>query len=208
MKELRFPREVYAGEAVDEAVKVWSKFADFELRETEDHWVVEVWDAAVGRWRLVDAQADEIQRRAMSITVDVLDLPRDAFVVAGDAWLGHRSGTIDADRCGLTVLDEHGDWWIAANLIRDVASLLGVETRPWDVWGAMREPGEAIPDDDLSLYDRLAALSVGGLSGGTPSAADLDALAELVAGDDRLRIPDEVFNATRGRVEPLPRMGG
>ena len=42
MKELRFPREVYAGEAVDEAVKVWSKFADFELRETEDHWVVEV----------------------------------------------------------------------------------------------------------------------------------------------------------------------
>lgn len=73
---------------------------------------------------------------------DVLDLGRDEFVVAGDAWLGHRDGTIDADTCGLSVLDEHGDWWIAGNLLRDVASLLGVETRPWDVWGAMREPGD------------------------------------------------------------------
>ena len=42
MTELRFPREVYAGEAVDEAVKTWSRFADFELSETEDHWVVRV----------------------------------------------------------------------------------------------------------------------------------------------------------------------
>lgn len=42
MTELRFPREVYAGEAVDEAVKTWSRFADFELRETEDHWIVNV----------------------------------------------------------------------------------------------------------------------------------------------------------------------
>jgi hypothetical protein len=40
--ELRFPREVYSGEAVDEAVKTWSRFAEFSLRETEDHWVVEV----------------------------------------------------------------------------------------------------------------------------------------------------------------------
>ena len=42
MTELRFPREVYAGEAIDEAVKTWSQFAEFELSETEDHWVVKV----------------------------------------------------------------------------------------------------------------------------------------------------------------------
>ena len=42
MTELRFPREVYAGEAVDEAVKTWGQFADFNLTQTDDHWVVEV----------------------------------------------------------------------------------------------------------------------------------------------------------------------
>jgi hypothetical protein len=42
MTELRFSREVYAGEAVDEAVKTWSRFADFELSQTDEHWVVKV----------------------------------------------------------------------------------------------------------------------------------------------------------------------
>ena len=171
----------------------------------EDHWVIEIWDQAEGRWRLVDAQVDEVQRQGLSITVDVLDLGRDEFVVAGDAWLGHRAGTMDANRCGLSVLDEHGDWWIAANLVRDVASLLGVETRPWDVWGAMHGPGHVISDADLALFDHLAALTVGGEPGGVPSAADLDELAEIAASDDRVRIPDQVFNAARQQIEDLPR---
>ena len=171
----------------------------------EDHWVVEVWDGD-GRWRLVDAQVDDVQRTALGIDVDVLDVPRDRFVVAGDAWLGHRSGTIDADRCGLSVIGEAGDWWIAGNLLRDVHALLGVETRPWDVWGAMREPeADPFPPADLDLFDRLATLTVGGTIGGVPSVADLDALAEIATTDPRVRLPDQVFNANRHRLEPLPR---
>ena len=42
MTELKFHRQVYAGEAVDEAVKVFAKFGDFELSEQADHWVVSV----------------------------------------------------------------------------------------------------------------------------------------------------------------------
>ncbi len=42
MTELRFHREVYSGEAVDEAAKTWSRFAEFSLRETDEHWVVEL----------------------------------------------------------------------------------------------------------------------------------------------------------------------
>ncbi|MCA9681467.1 MAG: HxsD-like protein [Myxococcales bacterium] len=42
MKELRFSREVYAGEAVDQAVKTWSRFADFELSQTDEHWIVKL----------------------------------------------------------------------------------------------------------------------------------------------------------------------
>jgi hypothetical protein len=40
--ELRFPRAVYAGEAVDEAIKTWSRFAEFELAESPEHWIVKV----------------------------------------------------------------------------------------------------------------------------------------------------------------------
>lgn len=40
MTVLNFSREVYAGEAIDQAVKTWSRFADFTLSEAEDAWIV------------------------------------------------------------------------------------------------------------------------------------------------------------------------
>jgi hypothetical protein len=42
MMQLRFSREVYAGEAIDEAIKTWSRFAEFELAETPEHWIVKI----------------------------------------------------------------------------------------------------------------------------------------------------------------------
>ena len=42
MTELRFHRAVYAGTAVDEAVKRFGAFATFELREDPEHWVVKL----------------------------------------------------------------------------------------------------------------------------------------------------------------------
>lgn len=42
MIELRFHREVYRGEAVDEAIKVYQRFATFERAEEEDRWVVRI----------------------------------------------------------------------------------------------------------------------------------------------------------------------
>jgi len=40
MPELRFPRDLYAGEAIDEAVKRFDRFATFALSNTESEWVV------------------------------------------------------------------------------------------------------------------------------------------------------------------------
>ncbi len=39
---LRFHKQVYAGEAVDEAVKAFANFAAFELKSEDDAWVVEL----------------------------------------------------------------------------------------------------------------------------------------------------------------------
>jgi Transglutaminase-like superfamily len=50
-----------------------------------DHWVGEYWNAMERRWVLVDAQIDDRQREMFRVTFDTLDVPRDWFLVAGDA---------------------------------------------------------------------------------------------------------------------------
>lgn len=40
LHELRFSRLLYSGEAVDQAVKAFARFASFDLEQTDDHWVV------------------------------------------------------------------------------------------------------------------------------------------------------------------------
>jgi Transglutaminase-like superfamily len=47
----------------------------------EDHWACEYWNAAAGHWTLADAQIDDVQRKAFDAGLDVLDVPRDAFLV-------------------------------------------------------------------------------------------------------------------------------
>jgi hypothetical protein len=61
---LRFHRAIYAGKAVDEAVKRFAAFAAFELREEPEHWVVQL--SAPSRERQV---AGELANYALGLTV-------------------------------------------------------------------------------------------------------------------------------------------
>ena len=127
---------------------------------------------------------------------DLMDVPRDKFLVAGDAWRLCRAGDADPARFGLSSMNEAGYWWIAGNLIRDVAALCNMEMLPWDVWGGMVKPEEEIDDDRLRLFDRLASLT------GDPDAA-FDELRSLYEGDDRLRVPATVFSAALQRMDTV-----
>jgi hypothetical protein len=49
--------------------------------------------------------------------------------------------------------------FIAGNLMRDVAALNNMEMLPWDVWGAMIRPDEPPQNDQLALFDQLAAVT-------------------------------------------------
>ena len=98
-----------------------------------DHWVTEYWNESAQRWVLVDAQLDQRQRELFGIAFDPLDVPRDQFLVAGDAWQLCRGGKADPGAFG--ILDMHGLWFIAGNVIRDVAALNNHEMLPWDVLG-------------------------------------------------------------------------
>lgn len=164
----------------------------------EDHWVCEYWDAAAGRWRLADAQIDDVQKGLFPIDFDLMDVPRDRFLVAGDAWTQCRNGAADPGKFGLSMMREAGYWWIAGNLMRDVAALNNVETLPWDVWGAMPEPEAPIDDELARLFDGLAALTR------EPITSDASGkLRAIYLEDQRLTVPKTVRNAVLNREEPL-----
>ena len=162
----------------------------------EDHWVCEYWDEAARRWKLADAQIDDVQLPLFEVGFDLMDVPREAFLVAGDAWRLCRDGGADPARFGLSLMGEGGYWWIAANLLRDVAALNNMEMLPWDVWGAMPAPDEAISDEQYALFDRLAGLTR------DPDAAFAE-LRAAYGSDARLRVPATVYNAVLNRPEPV-----
>ncbi|MCU1277080.1 MAG: uncharacterized protein JWM53_626 [bacterium] len=66
MIDLRFHRDVYNGNAVDEAVKTFANFATFELREEPQHWIVRLSCPTVDREKRV---AGELGNYALGLTV-------------------------------------------------------------------------------------------------------------------------------------------
>jgi hypothetical protein len=159
-----------------------------------DHWVAEQWNGE--RWILSDAQMDPVQTKAFKLDFDPADVPRDRFIVAGQAWTAYRAGELDPDKCGLPdIPGEQGAWWIAANLIRDTAALANMELLPWDVWGRMPEPEDTIDADLTALLDDLAAVTTD-----PDTAADVRTRYET---DDRIRVPEQVRNALRKTAEPV-----
>lgn len=162
----------------------------------EDHWVAEYWSADEDRWHMVDAQLDATWQTMIRFTGDALAIRADEFVTAGHAWRAWRRGDLDAATCGLSSIGEHGAHWIAGNLRLDLASLNKVEMLPWDVWGAGWAPGEEPTDDQLALFDSVAALTV------DPDER-FDELLLRYETDDALRMDGTVRNVARGCVETV-----
>lgn len=160
----------------------------FERGKGYDHWVAEYWREAERRWVMVDAQIDDRQRQMFGIAIDTLDVKRNQFLVAGDAWRLCRAGKQDPKSFG--ILNMWGYWFIASNVIRDIAALNNREMLPWDVWGAMTQDESQL---DFALVDRLAELT-------HEPDRHFDELRAL-HGDPRLAVPGTVFNAVLNRPE-------
>ena len=168
--------------------------AYFNAPKFEEHVVCEYWNAAESRWILLDAQLDQVWLRNLKFQFDPLDVPRDQFVVAADAWTQCRSGKADPAMFGIFVGELRGLWFIAAELIRDIAALNKMEMLPWDVWGGMPQPGQQLDAGQLAYFDRLAALAT------DPDSAFRE-LRTLYKTDERVRVPETVFNAVLNRPE-------
>ncbi len=151
----------------------------FEQGKYVDHWVTEYWNDVEQRWIMVDAQLDGVQVAAVKPDFDPLDVPRERFWVAGQAWQRIRRGDVDGNLFGIAHM--WGQWYAGGNLRLDVCSLNKVELLPWDV--------ERLPSDvDDDLLDSVAALSAG-------DAPAIDGLRTLYASDPRLRPAPETITA-------------
>jgi len=64
--ELRFHRALYRGEAVDEAIKTFDRYATLGRAEEDDYWVVRIEAASEARERRV---ADELSNFALGLTI-------------------------------------------------------------------------------------------------------------------------------------------
>jgi len=163
----------------------------FEAGKGVDHWIVEYCNG--DRWVAADFQIDAVQAAVLHPDFNVLDQPSGKFLRAGEAWQGCRAGRLDPMRFG--IFDEAGYWFIAHNLVRDIAALNDMEMLPWDVWGLMPRPEDDISPELFARFDHLAAL-----------AADPDANAEELRdayGDPLVHVPDRVFNAVLKREEAV-----
>ncbi len=158
----------------------------FQPEKNADHWVGEYWHAEQRRWVLVDAQVDDLQRKIFRPSFDTLDVPRDRFLVAGAAWQACRNGA-DPMRFGVTGTKMWGLIEVFGDVMQDLAALQNIELLPWGWYGLATN--DAALESETELIDRLAPLSA------AADAAAIDMLRQLVAADDRLRVPETTIAA-------------
>jgi hypothetical protein len=100
-----------------------------------DHWVTEVWDTGEARWRLIDAEVDSDLPQHETVVIDPFDVPRDQFQVAGMAWKLCQGGKADPGQYGVMGMGNKNQWFMAANVLRDLAALNKHEMTAFDYWG-------------------------------------------------------------------------
>ena len=130
-------------------------FADYFSTRWEDHWICEYWEGRTRKWLLADSQIDSLLAANCQIEFDPVNVPRRAFMTAGEAWLACRDGKLDPNYFGHGKVT--GAWFIKINVIRDHYVLNGHETSAWDNWRAESLPGRVVREDEIALLDDLAA---------------------------------------------------
>ncbi|MGW0231983.1 transglutaminase domain-containing protein [Actinopolymorpha singaporensis] len=154
---------------------------------SNDHVIVEAYDARLERWVRFDPEIPE--------PIDGLPTPHDVpagadapFRTAAEVWKGCRTGSLNPNQFGTGPGSELGGMWFIHNyVLLQLAHRYGDELLLWDWWGAMSLPGG--PDDaTLELLDDLAdqLISVGSTGPPADSNSPDVLLRERYRGDKRL----------------------
>jgi hypothetical protein len=121
-----------------------------------DHVVVEYWNGT--NWQLVDPELPPAEHWGF----DVTNVPRDRFIVGGQAWQMARNGEADPDRFGLGPdVPIYGWGFMRGRLMQDLAALNKHEMLCWDQWSYADPELVTNPEED-ALMDQVAAITQGG----------------------------------------------
>ncbi|WP_424630539.1 transglutaminase domain-containing protein [Bradyrhizobium sp. SYSU BS000235] len=154
----------------------------------EDHYICEY--RRDGQWAVLDAQLGRRARDGMRVPFDVANVPSSGWRSAPSVWRTVRTGEIDATTCGLTYADIKGEWWIASSVIRDAATLAGIECLPWDNWGptiGFRETRSLTPEQAQDIDALAQALD--------PAPPDRHAAQAVLAQFPWAAPPQDAFGA-------------
>lgn len=154
----------------------------------DDHWVCEYWNEKESRWILVDPEIDEVYEKEYNFTVDIYDLPRDQFLVGGQAWLAVKDGKIDSELCGVLSIGIKGKWFVLNDTVRDLAALNKIEVLPWDEWGLSDKEFETLTDNEFKLIDKIAEAT-------SPETENFSEIQNLFQ-DERVKVPKTVKSHT------------
>lgn len=160
----------------------------------EDHSLVEYWDADKQRWVLLDPQFDAVWQQ--HIAHDVMDVPREHFLMPAISWQRCRQGELDAATFGTINGEMRGLWFIAGNLVKDLAAPNKMELLQWDAWTEMPRPNNSMSNKmTLAFFDKLAALLL-------EPDANFAALKAFYADEGNgVKVPERVFNALHRHLE-------
>ena len=137
------------------AARVRCGFATyFSAGPYEDHWICEYWSQEHERWIRADAQLDRLQQDQLDIKFNCADLPGEAFLTGGHAWIQAREGAAIADDFG------HGDakglWFLRVNVHRDLLAMANQYMSDWDTWRNATALNKVVSDTETDFGDRLA----------------------------------------------------
>lgn len=160
----------------------------------EDHSVCEYWNKKESRWVIVDPQFDKHWVKNLNIKHNVLDVPADKFFKPAESWILCRQGELHPQAFGIFQPEMRGLWFIAGNLVKDVASMQKNELLQWDAWSGMPRPNNSMTNKKtLKFFDELAAL----MTEPDKNSSEISSLYESI------KVPDRVFNAMHRQLEWL-----
>ena len=161
-----------------------------------DHVIAEAWDAAEGRWRLIEPEIGDDFTPATDERFDPLDVPPDRFLVGPRAWLLARSSEIDPERFlvdpDLAIPYTRGWLSLRHHVVHDLAALNKTEMLLWDQWGILND------EDPLAQAEMLDELSRAMLDPDCSPATLADWMAR-----DGLSIPPTVVSYSPTQFDPL-----
>jgi len=168
-----------------------------------DHWIVEYWNGT--RWVMNDPQIDPMQLSTLpkwgidvgvNSKLNVHDLTDDNFYVGGKAWKLCRKGEVDPMQCG--IMDVRGLWFVRGQLLRDFAALNKIPPvvhlarvlhgLDWKTWKLMSMDDNDMTDNELSLLDYIAELTL-------DVDSNIEEIQKLYLENELLQVPEELFLA-------------